>query len=286
MAVRVFARATLPGVEIRSLGYRTDLMIRLLEGSQVENRGAYLVIRTPQNPGFWWGNFLLLATPPRPGQAGDWLARFAAEFPGAAHVALGVDAAGPEEVDAPELIAAGLRITRLVVLTASEVHPPPRPNTQASYRTLAGDEDWRQAARLRAAISSGEPGGDAAFLRARLAAERALTEAGHGSWFGAFLGGDLVAQLGVITGDGGLGRYQSVETHPAARRQGLAGSLVWHAGQEVLASGRAGKLVIVADPGDIAIGVYRSAGFADAQVQTGFERRPPASHSQAPADPG
>jgi predicted GNAT family acetyltransferase len=75
------------------------------------------------------------------------------------------------------------------------------------------------------------------FLQARLAAERVLTEAGHGFWFGAFTGGTLVAQLGLNTGEGGLARYQSVETHPAARRQGLAGNLVWHAGQQVLAGG-------------------------------------------------
>jgi hypothetical protein len=51
---------------------------------------------------------------------------------------------------------------------------------------------------------------------ARLAAERAITEAGHGSWFGAFIDGRLLAQLGLITGQAGLARYQNVETHPAA----------------------------------------------------------------------
>ena len=47
-------------MEIRSLGYRTDLMVRAREGSLVEDRGDYLVIRSPGNPAFWWGNFLLL----------------------------------------------------------------------------------------------------------------------------------------------------------------------------------------------------------------------------------
>jgi hypothetical protein len=36
---------------VRSLGYRTDLMILSLEGSQVYDRGDYLVIQTPGNPG-------------------------------------------------------------------------------------------------------------------------------------------------------------------------------------------------------------------------------------------
>ena len=58
-------------MEVRSLGYRTDLMIRALEGSQLADRGDYLVVRTPQNPSYWWGNFLLLSDPPQPGEAGQ-----------------------------------------------------------------------------------------------------------------------------------------------------------------------------------------------------------------------
>ena len=42
-------------VEVRSLGYRTDLMVRLLEGSLVEDRGDYLVVRSPHNPTYWVG---------------------------------------------------------------------------------------------------------------------------------------------------------------------------------------------------------------------------------------
>src|SRR5258708_28834018 len=47
-------------VEVRSLGYRTDLAILALEGSQVTDQGDHLVIRTAGNPDYWWGNFLLL----------------------------------------------------------------------------------------------------------------------------------------------------------------------------------------------------------------------------------
>src|SRR5260370_12802330 len=56
--------STLGRVDVRSLGYRTDLMVRLLDGSQVEDRGDYLAVRSPQNPTFWWGNFLLMSATP------------------------------------------------------------------------------------------------------------------------------------------------------------------------------------------------------------------------------
>ena len=86
---------------------------------------------------------------------------------------------------------------------------------------------------------------------------------------------ELAAQLSVITDAAtGLARYQNVETHPGARRRGLAGTLVWHAGQATLAAGRAKTLVIVAEPAADAIRLYRRVGFARAQDQIGFTRQP------------
>lgn len=67
-------------------------------------------------------------------------------------------------------------------------------------------------------------------------------------------------------------RYQSVETHPTARRRGLAGTLVWHAGATALTGGSR-TLVMVADPGDAAIRVYRSVGFTVTEPQLSFVRR-------------
>jgi GNAT superfamily N-acetyltransferase len=261
-------------VEVRSLGYRSDLMIRSLEGSQVEDRGDYLVIRTLGNPTYWWGNFLLLESPPQPGKTGSWLKLFSAEFPQARHVALGIDVTQASDVDATEMVSHGLRPELTAVLTARDVQKPPHLNRAADIRALAGDSDWRQAAELRTAVNEGEPGSAPAFLQARIRAERGLTEAGSGTWFGAFLDGKLVAQLGLVSNGSGIARYQNVETHPQARRQGLAGTLVWHAGRHCLSARAATTLVMLADPDDVAIRIYRSVGFAYAETQLGFARPP------------
>ena len=257
-------------MEVRSLGYRTDLAILTLEGSQIADRGDYLVIRTPGNADYWWGNFLLLRRLDR-GSGGDWVARFAAEFPDARHIALGVDETEADVVPSGEL--AGMAMQRNAVMRATSVHAPPYPNTEAVFRPLAGEADWRQSLEVASAVSADEPGVDRGFLVARLAARRALAEAGQGAWFGAFVDGALVCQLGIVSGEPGLARYQSVETHPAARRRGLAGTLVWHAGSTAL-SGDPSTLVMVADPEDIAIRVYRSVGFTVAEAQIGFIRQP------------
>jgi ribosomal protein S18 acetylase RimI-like enzyme len=257
-------------VDTQSLGYQTDLAIRALESSLVDDRGDYLVIRTPRNPTFWWGNFLLIPEL-RAGQAAGWLDRFAAEFPDAAHTAIGVDQTDSAAIEPAELTAAGLEFSSNTVLTASELTPPARPNAEAVFRALDGDDDWQQAARLRAAVSAGQPGSEPEFLRAKLNAERAMTERGRGFQFGAFLDGELAAQLGVVPEPtSGLARYQNVETHPDRRRRGLAGTLVWHAGRAILATGQVKTLVIVAEPAADAIRVYRSAGFAETQDQLSF----------------
>jgi hypothetical protein len=261
-------------VEIRSLGYRTDVMIRVLEGSQTEDRGDYLVVRTPASPSFWWGNFLLLPAAPSPGSLQGWIQTFASEFPAALHVTLGIDVADAAEVSEGEFVAAGFSAERTAIMTAEEIREPPHPNEGATYRPLRGDDDWRQAAELRTAVTRGGPGSDPEFLAARIAAERALTEAGHGSWFGAFIGDTLVAQLGLVTDGSGLARYQNVETLAAVRRQGLAGTLVWKAGLHFLQATGGGPLVMAADPDDVAIRVYRSVGFAVTQTQIGFARQP------------
>jgi GNAT superfamily N-acetyltransferase len=261
-------------VQVRSLGYRTDLMICSLEGSQIDDRGDYLVVRTPGNPGYWWGNFLLLEAPPQAGETGSWLETFSAEFPQARHVALGVDVTEVSDVSASEMLSHGLRREQTAVLTARDVLEPPHLNRAAEIRALAGDDDWREAARLRTAVNEGGPGSEPAFLNARVEAERALAEAGHGTWFGAFLDGRLVAQLGLVSDGSGIARYQNVETHPQARRQGLAGTLVWHAGQHVLRTSATRTLVMLADPDDVAIRIYRSVGFAHAETQIGFCRPP------------
>jgi len=262
----------MPLAVVTSLAFRTDVALRVLEGAEVSDRGDYLVVRSPGNPGFWWGNFLLLARVPRPGEAGAWLARFAAEFPGASHVALGVDTAADVPVP-PDLAAAGLGIEHATVLTAAQPNPPACSSTTAEIRPLADDADWRQSVELTIRCFGGD---ESEFLERRAMARQRVTRTGKGAWFGAFADGRLRAQLGLFDAGDGCARYQNVETDPLARRQGLAGTLVWAAaryGREVLG---ARTFVIVADPAGPAIRLYQSCGFTPRETQLSLERPPSA----------
>jgi GNAT superfamily N-acetyltransferase len=249
-------------------------MLLGLQGSVIEQRTSYQVVRTPANPSFYWGNFLLLAGPPAPGTVSSWMSTFAREFPGAGHVALGVDGTGGETGDRAELAAAGLTVDLSTVLTAEATMPPPRPNQVARFRVLASDADWDAALALQEAVHHhGDPGWQG-FQGRRLQGRRRMQEQGFGAWLGAFEAGRMVSGLGVF-GDGSrIVRYQDVDTHPEHRNKGLAGTLVYEASQYAWREMGARTLVIVADPTGPAIGIYRSVGFRDAETQVELQRHP------------
>ncbi|MGH3425100.1 MAG: GNAT family N-acetyltransferase, partial [Nocardioidaceae bacterium] len=195
---------------VASLGFRTDLMILSLLGSTVEHEDGYAVVRTPSNPTFHWGNFLLLAGPPAPGSVPGWVETFSRTFPDAEHLTLGVDGTDGEAGDPAELARLGLEREISTVMTATTVHPPPRPNTYATYRPLDGDADWSAALAVRAAGNEDFPPEDyLVFARRHLDSMRALQEQGYGAWFGAFVDDAMVAGLGIFADTDGVARFQS-----------------------------------------------------------------------------
>ena len=261
-------------MEIASLGNRTDLAMLERSGSEITDRGTHLVVRTPDNPMFWWGNFLLLAeTPADEERAAEWLREFEREFPEARHRALGMEGSDGTVADLAPFTALGLEAEESVVMTSDAVHEPARPNTEATYRPLASDDDWAQQVTLSAAGE--EVGYELPFVTAKARAERRLVEAGYGAWWGAFDGERLLASMGLFTASEGLARFQNVKTHPDARGRGLAGTLVHRVSRYGFEELGARTLVMVADPDYLAIRIYRSVGFADTERQLQVALKPP-----------
>lgn len=261
---------------LRSLGYRTDVSLLRMSGSTVIDRGDHVVISTRENPGFWWGNFLLLRDRVSATEASGWLARFETELPWAKHRAFGLDAPDAPADSLSSLAAIGLQVERNTVMTATNVLPSGHPPPDAVIRPLLGDSDWAQ--HLDLGVLTHHEAGDVtarSFAHARAAAYRRAVEARSGVWVGAFVDGRLVSQLGLLVAGRGIGRYQDVGTHPDFRRQGMAGALIRFAANIVLPSADVTNLVMVADPDDEAISVYRSLGFTASEHQLGAFLPPP-----------
>lgn len=263
-------------MEVVSLGYRTDLALLCYGGTEVEDRGDHLVVRSPHNPTHWWGNFLLLRDVPPPGQAASWLERFRTVFPEARHVALGFDRSDANVGEIGSFAELGLSCEAQSVMTARSVHEPRHKNGEADCRELVSSGDWEQSIELKMRCMDDfhEPVSFRRYATARVATNRELVETGRGQWFGAFLAGRLVSQMGLFSAGASLARFQSVETDPDFRRLGLAGTLVHHVSCYGLDEMAASTLVMVADPGYFAADLYKAVGFSATETQLQAEKAP------------
>lgn len=260
-------------MKLRSLAYRTDLFFPAFDG-QILDRGDYLVVRTPSNPTFYWGNFLLFSHPPGAGDDLRWRELFAHEIgvlPIVQHQVFGWDSPEGETGLIEPFLRLGFEANLDLVLTSTGLHPPPRPAASVTIRPLASDADWQAAIELQ--VTCREPGHDEAghrlFRIRSMDRYRRMSAAGRGDWYGAFFEGQLVADLGLFHQDG-IARYQSVSTHPDFRRRGIASMLVYEAGRQAIARYSVHTLVIVAEPDSSASRLYGSVGFAPAERSVGL----------------
>jgi ribosomal protein S18 acetylase RimI-like enzyme len=258
---------------MKSLGYRTDLFFRAFEGEVLE-RTDYTVVRTPKNPTYRWGNFLLFKRPPSTTDLEPWLSAFNLEHPNATHIALGWD--DPQNAgDVSGFVAAGFDFEANTVMTAQTVYAPPKLNPDCQIRPLEL-HDWAEWIDLECAVNAALPetereseSGYRVFVERKGEELRQMIDAGHGHFWGAFLDGRLAASLGLFLW-GEIGRFQWVATHPEFRRRGLCGTLVYHVAKRGLEQVQ--TLVMVADPEYVAAGIYESVGFKRSEQQFSLEK--------------
>jgi len=261
-------------MEIQSLGYRTDLIFPRFDG-QIIDRGDYLVILTPTNPTFYWGNFLLFSSPPGKGDLENWKAIFSREIGSklkAEHLAFGWDNTDGALGEIQPFLNVDFNLNQSVVLATEQVKIPPKYNQDVLVRPLISDDDWEQAMQNQIACRNPEYSleGYQVFKRDQMRRYRQMSEAGLGFWFGAFLENLLVAELGIFS-DGNVGRFQQVGTHPDYRRQGICGALVYQASCYALEQMRLATLVMVADENYHAAKIYESIGFTTREHQVGID---------------
>lgn len=267
-------------MELTSLSHRTNLMFHRFDG-RVFDRGRYLVVHSPRNPGYYHGNLLLMSEPPGPGDAARWCELYAREVGepmGVGHVTLAWD--GEDAGDTRELVSAGFELEANVALACSE---PQRPRSipGLSMRPLEGDRDWELSSALNAAVDPLRGGSQGYDLFHHRSQERirGMTAAGLGRQMGGFVDGQLVCQMGIFC-DGALARFNSVETHPQYRRRGICGAMVVACVRIALDELAASKVAIVAEPDSQAERVYRAAGFSYAGREHSALRKP--SRGEAP----
>ena len=122
-------------------GWETDLAVLRYGGSVIEDRGDHLLVRTPHNPGFHWGNLLFVTDEDAVNDGERWVQTFQAAIPDATWVAVGLIRM-PD--DPTEWVAQGLDVELDEVLTTRTL-PRQTPLPEGyTVRRLDGD-DWAQA---------------------------------------------------------------------------------------------------------------------------------------------
>jgi hypothetical protein len=145
----------------RSLVRATDIDVLPLD-RVVERREGYLVVRSPSNPGHYWGNLLVFDAPPGAGDGVRWEDLFRAEFAGDPEVRHrtfaweGTDGALGRARE--EFLARGYELEQIVGLVArpEDLRPHPRENRTVRVSALgpepgADEELWEQVVELQAA---------------------------------------------------------------------------------------------------------------------------------------
>ena len=260
-------------MKVKSLAYKTDLIFHRFEGN-VLDRGSYLVIETSANPGFFWGNLLLFSSPPSSKDYPEWKSIFQREFshnPLVKHFTFAWDGVDGEIDEVAPFEKEGFAVEKSVVMTAVKVSVPTKYNSRITVQPLARDEEWDAAIENQIACRSAgfDPVPYRVFKQNQMARYRRMSEAGLGHWFGAYLGDQLIGDLGIYR-DGSLARFQSVGTHPDFRRQGICGALVHQASEYAFQEMGIETLVMVADPDDHPARIYTAVGFQPTERTAGM----------------
>jgi GNAT superfamily N-acetyltransferase len=250
-----------------SLGWRTDLAVLRSSGARITQKKGYLLVESPDNPAYHWGNFILVTSGAVAASPAECLRLFTMHFPGAEHVAIGL----PTRPAPGDWERYGVVVESYDVLVSTSVPAPTVLPDDYRVRELAGERDWslhqeNQLADRPAGVVLGEY---ADFVTNTVAARRRLVRDGHGAFFGAFQEDTLAADLGIVLCPGGSARFQNVWTLRGHRRRGLASHLLAVAGGWAARRG-AHQWVILAESGSDAARLYRARGFAH-EVGTNYQ---------------
>ena len=272
-------------------GWRSDFILHR-HGAVVTERADCLVVRTPANPNFYWGNFLLLPQAPRDDELAHWMDRFDEEItrvqPASQHVALGINGA-PAGETLPTWVNAGFEVlpTAVLELRPGQLQAPARAaRGEVQVRPLDLAHELEAAVVLQCADANGfDPSQYALHRRAQMQRYACMAEAGEALWFGAWCDGVLAADCGLMrdgTAPGALGRFQHVSTHPLWRRRGLCSALVHEASRHGFEAWGLARTLMCADPADVAITIYESLGFRRIDGEWGLQLRAPQDRLDEP----
>ena len=258
-------------MNIKSLGYQMDLAYPGFNG-QIIDRGNYLVIHTPSNPSYYWGNYLLFDRPPGPSDLARWREIFAKEIgnqPNINHEAFGWDTPSGDLGHIEPFQKAGYNLFQHNIMTTSKIIQPPHFNTNVETRSVTTDAEWEMATYCNASDSE-SPATPNARIREKMRTWQVVSQNKTGNWYGAFLQNEFAGGLGIYKVKK-IGVIDSVVTHPNFRKQGVGRSLMYQACHHALTHLGVDKLLLATSKDSDAERMYQQLGFKTVEQQVGID---------------
>ena len=255
-------------MKLKSLGIKTDLMFFKQNGI-VEDRGDYILVRSPDNPGFFWGNLLIFPNPPEKGDFEKWIDLFKKEFSGVDDIEHMTFEWGSSRKtnELEKFEKAGFEYDETDVLIAENGIEPEFVNKDIVMKKIVSIEDWRQIIDFQ--IEVNPDGYDEEHLRPftekRFKDYKSYSDSGLGNWYAAYESNKIVADLGLYS-DNGVSRFQSIKTHESYRKKGIAQTLMKYAADDIGGD----YFVIQAEDDGPAINMYKTIGFKPLEVISGI----------------
>lgn len=256
-------------MNIKSLAYKTDLIFARADAI-IKEYDNYLVIKTPEHPDYFWGNYIIASEKLKFKELIEiYKNEFAESFN--KFISIGIDSKKNENYISNEFLENGFSIKSSDVLTTEKVTMPEKYNEQLKIKILETDKEWESLIEVHKNENwylSKEQ--EIEFLKNKIKSIKKLTESGVGKRFIAIFNDKVVGDLGIYK-DGVIGRFNDVTTHQDYRNMGICQTLMYHASDYALKNMNINTLVIVADKDYYAKKIYLKLGFTQYEEQLGFE---------------
>jgi len=247
-----------------NIGIDTNLFIASY-GGNVNYTRNYVAVTFPHAKKFYFGNYIVLHGKPSDSDlscAEAWFGKDVGSPPYIQHVAFSWSEHEESGGPLPSPGMSGYEYFSESVLTArrSDLDMSRFEIEGIVIRPFASGEDWSNWLNVQAYDSPdfAEVEDYFRFVHAHQRMYKSLVDSNQATWWGAFIGEDLVSTAGVVF-SGKHARFQSVYTVPNHRGKGICKALLKAAINDAIV--RAMELVIVADEDYFAFDFYKKLGF-------------------------
>ena len=259
-------------MKIKSQGFLTDLMFHQ-ERAEIEKHEDYMVIKTPDNPYYFWGNFIFLYNPPRVESIDIFESLFEEKFSSMPieHIAFTWDYSEKNDQFYNNFQKIGYEIEKTKVLIADYLDVPRKCNQEIQIKQIETADEWNLVFENQIQCRESHFSEDSyrQFLEPKFLNYKKMIDDKKGYWFGAFLNNLLVADLGLFF-ENQVARYQAVETLPQYRSKGICSTLLYRSSLILLDKVEIKTFVITAAFDYHAARIYQSLGFKESEILVGI----------------